>query len=93
MSYISIEWISGRPRTGAQEDENRAAAAAEAVLDAAGVDYAEAFAEYRRQLLEFDDEAPMTGLALLWIQARNAADLALTEGWHNPNGAHCSISA
>ena len=93
MAYIAIEWSHGRPHTGADQDEARAAAAAETVLDAAGVNYSEAEAEYQRQWLEFDDEAPMTGLALTWIAARQAADIALTEGWHNSDGASCSIMA
>lgn len=93
MAYIAIEWTHGRPNTGADQDEARASAAAEKVLDDAGVDYAEAEAEYQRQWLEFDDEAPMTGLARVWIEARQAADLALTEGWHNVDGASCSITA
>jgi hypothetical protein len=91
MSYIAIEWINGRPYTGADQDEARASVAAEKVLNAAGVNYAEAESEYQRQWLEFDDETPMTGLALTWIKARAAADIALTEGWHNTNGASCSI--
>ena len=93
MAYIAIEWTFGRPNTGANEDEARASTAAEKVLDAAGVNYAEAEAEYQRQWLEFDDEAPMTGLALTWIKARQAADIALTEGWHNTDGASCDIVA
>lgn len=93
MAYISIEWITGRPHAGAEQDEARASEAAERVLDAAGVDYAEAEAEYQRQWLEFDDEVPMSGLALTWIEARRAADIALTEGWHNPEGAFCAITA
>lgn len=93
MAYIAIEWLSGRPHTGADEDEARAAAAAEKVLDEAGVDYAEAEAEYKRQWQEFDDEASMTGLALTWIKAGEAADIALTEGWDKPGRAWCSISA
>lgn len=93
MAYIAIEWTHGRPNAGADQDEARASAAAEKVLDAAGVNYAEAEAEYQRQWLEFDDEAPMTGLALTWIEARQAADIALTEGWHNTDGASCSIVA
>lgn len=93
MAYIDIDWTHGRPKTGADEDESRASAAAEKILDAAGVNYADAETEYQRQWLEFDDEASMTGLALIWIKARQAADIALTEGWHNPNGASCSIMA
>ena len=93
MAHIAIEWTHGRPNTGAEQAEARAAAAAEKVLDAAGANYAEAEAEFQRQLLELGDEGPMTGLALTWVEARKAADLALTEGWHNPDGASCSISA
>ncbi|PZU59852.1 MAG: hypothetical protein DI547_05080 [Sphingobium sp.] len=93
MSYIAIEWTYGRPSKGADQDEARASAAAEKVLDAAGVNYAEAESEYQRQWMEFDDEAPMTGAALTWIEARQAADIALTEGWHNTGGASCSIVA
>lgn len=93
MANIAIEWTHGRPSTGADQDEARAATAAEKVLDEAGVDYAEAEAEYQRQWLEVDDQAPMTGLALVWIKARQAANLALTEGWHNTDGASCSIVA
>ena len=37
MAYIAIEWIYGRPNTGADQDEARASAAAEKVLDVAGV--------------------------------------------------------
>jgi hypothetical protein len=91
MSTIGIEWLSGRPHNRPEDDEERAADAAQAVFDDAGADPAEADAEYMRQWAEFDDEAPMTGLALIWIKARDAADLAATEGWHNPNGAHVTI--
>jgi hypothetical protein len=93
MDYIAIEWNYGRPNTGADQDETRASTAAEKVLDAAGADYAETEAEYQRQWLEFDDEAPMTGPALTWIAARQAADIALTAGWHKRDGASCSIRA
>ena len=93
MAYIGIEWNNGRPANGADEDAARAAIAAEKVLDDAGVLYADAENEYRAQWLEFDDEAPMTGLAKIWINARNAADIALTDGWANPDGASCMIYA
>ena len=92
MAYIAIDWLHGRPHKGAEDDEARAAAAAEAVLNAAGADYNEAEAEYRRQWVKFDDEDLMTGLTLVWIEANKAADIALTEGWHKPE-AHCSIRA
>jgi hypothetical protein len=93
LNAVGIEWIYGKPHTGASEDEARAASAAEAVLDEAGVNYAEAQAEYRRKWEAFDDEGPMTGLALVWIAAVEAANSALTEGWHRPEEASCSITA
>jgi hypothetical protein len=65
--------------------------AAQKVLDDSGVKYAEAEAEYMRQWAEYDDEALMTGTALIWIEACKSADIALTEGWCNPNGAFCKI--
>lgn len=92
-NYIGIVWEGGYPSTGADEDEYRASSAAEQVLDAAGVNYREAEAEYKRQWLEFDDEGPMTGLALTWVKARDAAQSALTEGWFNGDYAYCSIVA
>lgn len=93
MAIISIEWIHGRPYTGADQDEDRAADAAMAVLDAAGVDYRAAQAEYRRQWAAFDDESPMTGLARTWIEARDAANAALTKGWDKPGTATCALLA
>ena len=92
-SRIAIEWVCGRPSKGAEQDEERAAAAAEAVLDEAGVNYREAEAEYHHQWLKYYDEQKMSGLALLWVKAREAADIDLTLGWHNPDGASCSIMA
>lgn len=90
--FISIEWIMGRPMKGAEEDEARAIVAAEAVFARAGVKPADGEAAYRAQWAEFDDEAPMIGAARTWIEARDAANLAATEGWHNPDGAHVTIN-
>lgn len=86
--HISINWSFGRPHAGADEDEARASYAAWLVL---GDRALEAQAEYRRQWEEYDDEEKMTGLARLFIEAREAADRALTQGWHNPDGAGCEI--
>jgi len=88
---IGIEWMSGRPHKGAEQDEERAEAAALASLEAAGVTPEAAHAAYKAQWLEYDDEAPMHGAALAWIAARDAANLAATEGWHNPDGGHVTI--
>lgn len=92
ITSVGIEIIYGS-RSVDDEDRDRAKLAAAAVLNRAGVLAADAAAEYRRQWEEYDDEERMTGLALVWIEARQAADLALTEGWANPDGASCSIDA
>jgi len=89
---VSINVILGNAEV-TEADTDRARAAAVAVLDAAGATAADAHAEYARQWDEFDDEAPMTGLARLWVEAGAAANSALTQGWHNPAGAMCTIYA
>ena len=89
---ISIDVLYGNASV-ADEDRERAENAALAVLASAGVSPAVAAAEYRRQWLEFDDRDKMTGHAALWIVAERAADVALTEGWANPGGASCVLSA
>jgi hypothetical protein len=58
-----------------QADIDRAYAAAKTVLHAAG---------------ETEDEEAMTGDALVWVQARAAADRALTDGWRDPDAAYIS---
>ena len=92
LTAIGIEITHGI-RSVTEEDRDRAKLAAAAVLNRHGVTAAAAEAEYQDQWDEFDDEAKMTGLAHLWIMARQAADIALTEGWADPNGAFCSITA
>ena len=87
---IAITMISGRAD---DEDTDRAKLAAAQFLSNAGVTVADAAAEYRRQWQQFDDEKPMTGLARTWVDAGRAADLALTEGWADPNGASCNLDA
>ena len=91
-SHIGIEIVAGA-RSVDDADKERAREAAAAELNRAEVFAVTAEAEYRRQWAEYDDEDRMTGLALVWIDARNAADLALTEGWADPNGASCTIYA
>lgn len=88
---IGIEWMHGRPHNGAEDDEERAEAAALAVLERLGVKPEAAHAAYVAQLQQYEDEAPMHGDALAWIEAGKAADIAATEGWHNPAGAHVTI--
>lgn len=88
--FIEIDVSYGNPSV-TQEDTNRAIKAAKAVLD--GHDYMAVQAEYQRQLDLYDCETPMDGLARLWAEATSAANIALTEGWNDPNGAGCTIYA
>jgi len=89
---IGVEIVYGK-RSVDDADRDRAATAAARLLNEAGVVAADAAAEYQAHWLQYDEEDRMTGLALVWIQARKAADIALTEGWADPNGAACAISA
>jgi hypothetical protein len=63
------------------EDISRAREAAEYVFDAHATTSTAAWTAYRLQWLEHDDDDLMTGLALVWLEARGAADIALTAGW------------
>jgi len=98
---LSVNMIVGRAD---DDDKDRARQAAVAVLDAAGVTIQDAYAEFTRQweALGTDEAADagryqdydnLTGLARIWVEAERAADLALTAGWANPDGASCGISA
>lgn len=89
-AHISITITHGSASVQ-DEDRERAEAAALAVLGDA--DPSTAYAEYMRQWSELDSHDGMTGLAARWIAAQQAADIALTQGWHNPAGASCEISA
>lgn len=89
-TQISINILHGSASV-TNEDRERAETAALKVLGS--VEPVAAYAEYQRQWLSLDTEDGMTGLAALWIEATKAADIALTDDWHNPNGAACSISA
>lgn len=73
-------------------DRDRALAAA---IDALGsVDPVAASAEYDRQIdAAMGDTSHLTGLAEAWDRVQSAASLALTEGWHDPDGAYCEVIA
>lgn len=92
MTRIAIDILHGN-RSVTDEDRERAIDAAEAVLAAAETTRDLAAAEFRRQWEEFDDRDMLTGLARVWIEAEDAADLALTEGWANPDGASCALDS
>jgi hypothetical protein len=80
-------------RGDATEDKARAHAAAMAVFNAAGCRPVEAMDEYRSQFDALDCEVGMTGLALVWLNARSAAEIAASEGWHNPLGCEVTMDA
>jgi hypothetical protein len=75
------------------EDRSRAHAAAMAVFAAAGCKPVEAKDEYRAQFEALDSECGMTGLAVVWADARSAAEVAASEGWHDPNGCEVTMDA
>lgn len=88
MTKISIDVIAGSASVR-PEDRARAEKAALRVLGNA--DPAEACAEYQRQFKALEGIEGMTGLAALWERAEAEANIALTEGWHDPNGGACTI--
>lgn len=89
-TQISITIIHGTASVTAA-DKERAEAASLAVLGEA--DPSASYSEYQQQWTILDSEDGMTGLARLWAAAARAANIALTEGWYDPAGAACEISA
>ena len=89
-TQISINILYGGAYVS-DDDCMRAKRAAMAVIAAAGTTVDTAFAEFCRQWEQFDDYDKLTGLARVWIDAEQAADLALTDGWTHPDGAACAI--
>ena len=87
---INVTWTHGY-RASTPADTTRAKAAARAVLEAAGVWDAEAAFSSYRAAIEAGDE--LTGNAAAWRDAEAAANVAATEGWHDPDGAAVEISA
>ena len=75
------------------DDRYRAEDAALTVFAAGGCTPRQAETEYQRQFDQLGDEVGMTGLAAVWIRARDAAASAASEGWHNPNGCEISMHA
>ena len=89
---ISVKWSNGG-RAAYRGDEERAIAAAYAVLDAADVLAADAFEDYQHQWRDLDlmpDE--MTGPGAVWVAACDAANAAATAGWHNPDAVWVELS-
>lgn len=90
--HIDIELTRGDADVE-HDDISRAEHAAHGYFTARGIDGCEAQAEYQRQWQALDSHDGMTGLALDFLAASGAANRALTEGWHKPDGASCTIIA
>lgn len=100
---ISINVIHGNASVD-DDDRDRARAAALAVLEGVGVTPNAAFAAFVAEWGFLGSEQAIGSgrcqvyhdmrdpLAVAWINAESAANLALTEGWADPDGAACSIS-
>jgi len=87
---FSLSIVSGGQFAN-NEDRRRAKDAAAAVFASANALPLEAGAEYLQQLDADIARDDMTGLARVWLDAEQAADLALTEGWADPDGASCVL--
>jgi hypothetical protein len=93
-TQIRIDILHGAASV-TDDDRERAEAAALKVLDALQIDAAEAYEAYKHHTSDEDyNRSPRdTILIAAWEAAEKAADLALTDGWYNPNGAACTIAA
>jgi hypothetical protein len=101
-TQIRIDILHGAASV-TDDDRERAEAAALKVLDAfewrsgqpTQIDAAEAYEAYKRHTSDEDyNRSPRdTILIAAWEAAEKAADLALTDGWYNPNAAACTIAA
>ena len=74
------------------DDVERAIAAAEDIFDSYGTSAKAAFSEFEWQRKELGFDQICGGLAEAWIEAKKAANLALTESWTNPGSISCEIS-
>lgn len=91
--YLHLDIDSGS-RSVEPADIDRALTAAARVLRDARADVLACQYEwrrFRRSDCGCDDYAQ--GEARVWLEAQQAADIALTAGWHDPNGASCTLYA
>ena len=93
-TQIHIEVTYGN-RHVRESDLNRAEAAALQYLADHGETPLSAHTEFQRQWTALEDSCQdysyLTGAALVWVDAGSAADVTLTDGWHDPDGASCCI--
>lgn len=85
-----------------ETDRDRAIAAAERALAAfewrkgepQEIDVAEAYAAYRRHMSdeEYNRSPRETMLIAAWEKADSDANIELTKGWHDPNGASVEMA-
>lgn len=90
--YLHLDIDSGSRFVG-PDDIDRALIAAARVLRDAKADILSCQHEYRRHLKTEQDDDYAQGEARIWLEARQAADIALTAGWHDPAGASCTLYA
>jgi hypothetical protein len=96
---IRIEWVFGKPPTGAEDDQARAIKAAMEILDKGGTDYVRAERHYISAVHRGAEAAADEGeeqfprIARLLIEATEAANDALTDTWAKPGTAGCIIHA
>ena len=93
FNQFYIEMLHGRAD---DEDKERAFDAAMKILDTLPDDVTvkDALVEMMKQSEEgATREEEYTGIAAIVLRADMEANLALTEGWHNPNGASCAVAA
>jgi len=70
------------------DDIARAKEAAKRVLGGLAIESYTAYQDQSAADIDIDD---MTGLAALFVEATRAADLALTDGWHDRNADWCRL--
>lgn len=95
---LTIKTMNG---IASPEDVERALAAARGVFaafewrkgDPMEIDPAEAHAAYARHISdeEYMRSPRETVLIAAWEAAQSAADVALTEGWHDPDGDYAEL--
>jgi hypothetical protein len=92
---IYINQLSGHAWSSVDgADRDRAVNAAKAACAAANVRPEDAYAAYCEQWDALDSYDGMTGAAVVWIAAQQAADIALTSTWLNPRAeVFCIIAA
>lgn len=89
---IDIDWIDGASFSK-PEDSRRAWHAALDFLEAEGVSETQFVTAEEQAEQALLGEAPWGRLALAWREAEQVANVAATQGWHDPSGGAVRIRA